>query len=145
MNVGIWDPFREMETLLDRYTAPARKVSTTDDNRPVETGDLAPVVDIMETDNEFILRVELPGVEKDDVQVNIDNRILIIKGEKKNENKDKKIHRSECIYGSFVRNFTLPQDVEIDKVEAAYKNGLLNLTLPKMEQAKPKQIEVKVN
>lgn len=145
MNVSFWNPFREMEELLDRYTVPARRLSTTDSDKSVETGYWAPVVDIMETDDDFILRVELPGVEKDDVQVNIDNRIMTIKGEKKNETEDRKIHRSECIYGSFVRNFTLPQDVEIDKVEAAYKNGILNLTLPKMEQAKPKQIAVKVN
>ncbi|CAK8722606.1 HSP20 family protein [Candidatus Electrothrix laxa] len=145
MNVSIWDPFREMEALLNTYTMPARRKSTTEDKTPLETGDWAPVVDILETENEFVLKVELPGVEKDDVQVSIDSRILTIKGEKKNDNKDKKVHRTECRYGSFVRNFTLPQDVDMDKVEATCKNGVLSLTLTKMEQAKPKQIEVKVN
>jgi HSP20 family protein len=144
MNVSIWDPFREMEALLSTYTMPARRKSTTEDKASLETRDWAPVVDILETENEFILRVELPGVEKDDVQVSIDNRILTIKGEKKKDDKDKKVHRTECRYGSFVRNFTLPQDVDMDKVEANCKNGVLSLTLTKMEQAKPKQIEVKV-
>ncbi|WP_339136064.1 MAG: Hsp20/alpha crystallin family protein [Candidatus Electrothrix sp. GW3-4] len=145
MNVSIWDPFREMEALLNTYTMPARRKSTAEDNESVETGDWAPVVDILETDNEFVLKVELPGVEKDDVQVGIDNRILTIKGEKKGDDKDKKVHRNECRYGTFIRTFTLPQDVDVDKVEAACKNGVLSLTLTKMEQAKPKQIEVKVN
>jgi HSP20 family protein len=145
MNVSIWDPFREMEALLNTYTIPAKRKATAEDNGPFETGDWAPVVDILETDNEFVLKVELPGVEKDDVQVVIDNRILTVKGEKKNDDQEKKIHRTECRYGSFVRHFTLPQDVDVDKVEATCKNGVLSLTLTKMEQAKPKQIEVKVH
>ena len=144
MNVSIWDPFREMEALFNTYTMPSRKKSA-DENGSVETRDWAPVVDILETDNEFILKVELPGVEKDDVEVSIDNRILTIKGEKKKDDKGKKVHRTECRYGTFIRNFTLPQDVDVNKVEAACKNGVLCLTLTKMEQAKPKQIEVKVN
>ncbi|MCI5131368.1 MAG: Hsp20/alpha crystallin family protein [Candidatus Electrothrix sp. EH2] len=145
MNVSIWDPLREMEALLNNYTVPARRKTTTDESGSVETGDWAPVVDILETDNDFVLKVELPGVEKDDVHVSIDNRILTIKGEKKNTDKDKKLHRTECRYGTFIRNFTLPRDVDVDKVEAACKNGVLSLTLAKMEQAKPKQIEVKVH
>ena len=145
MNVSIWDPFREMEALLNNYTMPSRRKKTTDENGSVETRDWAPVVDILETDNDFVLKVELPGVEKDDVEVSIDNRILTINGEKKNDSADKKVHRTECRYGTFIRNFTLPQDVDVDKVEAACKNGVLSLTLTKMEQAKPKQIEVKVN
>ncbi|WP_446009066.1 Hsp20/alpha crystallin family protein [Candidatus Electrothrix sp.] len=145
MNVSIWDPFREMEALFNNYTMPARKKSTADGNGAVETREWAPVVDILESENDFVLKVELPGVEKDDVEVSIDDRILTIKGEKKNDTTDKKVHRTECRYGTFIRNFTLPQDVDVDKVEAACKNGVLSLTLAKMEQAKPKQIEVKVN
>ena len=144
MNVSIWDPFREMEALFNNYTMPTREKSAADEKRTVEARDWAPVVDILETENDFVLKVELPGVEKDDVEVSIDNRILTIKGEKKNDCTDKKVHRTECRYGTFIRNFTLPQDVDVDKVEAACKNGVLSLTLTKMEQAKPKQIEVKV-
>ena len=110
MNVSIWDPFREMEALLNNYTMPARRRTASDENGTVATGDWAPVVDILETENDFVLKVELPGVEKDDVDVSIDNRILTIKGEKKNDSADKKIHRTECRYGTFIRNFTLPQD-----------------------------------
>lgn len=103
-----------------------------------------PVVDIEETDGAFIVHAELPGVAKDDVQVNIENGVLTIKGEKKTRSEDTKRHRVECVYGSFLRSFTLPQDVDVEQVEAAYKNGILDLTIPKQEQAKPKQIEVKV-
>ena len=144
MSISVWDPFREMEALLDRYSRSARK-SAAGDNRQIEAGDWMPVVDIAETDNDFIVRTELPGVDKDDVHVNINNGVLTIKGEKKSETKDAKRHRVECAYGSFVRSFTLPQDVDVEKVEAGYKHGILNLTIPKQEKAKPKQIEVKVN
>ncbi|XOF33418.1 MAG: Hsp20/alpha crystallin family protein [Candidatus Electrothrix sp. YB6] len=143
MSISVWDPFREMEALLDRYSN-ARK-SAAGDNRQIEAGDWMPVVDIAETDNDFIVRTELPGVDKDHVHVNINNGVLTIKGEKKTEAKDAKRHRVECAYGSFVRSFTLPQDVDVEKVEAGYKHGILNLTIPKQEKAKPKQIEVKVN
>ncbi|MCI5227608.1 MAG: Hsp20/alpha crystallin family protein [Candidatus Electrothrix sp. AX2] len=145
MNMSIWDPFREMEALLNTYTMPTRRQATAEERVNLETGDWAPVVDILETENDFVLKVELPGVEKDDVTVSIDNRILTIKGEKKRDDKEGKVHRTECRYGSFVRNFTLPQDVDTNKVEAACKNGILSLKLNKMEQAKPKQIEIKVH
>ncbi len=144
MNLSVWDPFREMETLLDRYSRSARKSLAKSDDRTFEVGDWMPVVDIDETEDAFVVKAELPGVEKDDVSVNIDNDVLTIKGEKKTETEDKKRHRIECTYGSFVRSFTLPQAVKTEMVEAEYKNGVLNLTIPKSEEAKPKQIEVKI-
>lgn len=145
MNLSVWDPFREMEALLDRYSRSARKTAAAGDSKAIESGDWTPVVDIVENEGSFIVRAELPGVAKDDVKVHIDNGILTIKGEKKVESKDEKRHRVECLYGSFVRSFTLPQDVDVEKVEAGYKNGILSLTIPKLEMAKPKQIEVKVS
>ncbi len=145
MNLSVWDPFREMEALLDRYSKSAKKPGYSGEIREMEAGDWMPTVDILENDHSFVVRTELPGVEKDDVKVHINNGVLTIKGEKKVESKDDKRHRVECAYGSFVRSFTLPQDVDIEKVEAAYKNGILNLAIPKQEKAKPKQIEVKVS
>ncbi len=103
-----------------------------------------PVVDINETKDNFVVKVELPGVDKKDVSVNIENGVLTIRGEKKVETEDKKCHRVECSYGSFIRSFTLPQSVKADEIEAEYKNGILNLTIPKSEEAKPKQIDVKI-
>ncbi len=144
MNLSIWDPFREIEDVLERYSRAPRKSLANLDDKTFENSDWTPVVDIYETDDSFIVKAELPGVKKEDVSVNIENGLLTIKGEKKTETEDKKRHRVECTYGSFIRSFTLPQSVAIDKVEAKYKNGLLNLTIPKEKQAAPNQIEVKI-
>lgn len=144
MTLTIWDPLREMEALLDRYSRSARKSIAKSDDRTFEVGDWMPLIDIDETQDAFAVKAELPGVDKEDVSVDIDNGVLTIRGEKKVETEDKKRHRVECAYGSFVRSFTLPQSVDTERVEAEYKNGVLNLTIPKSEAAKPKQIEVKI-
>ncbi|MEN8129462.1 MAG: Hsp20/alpha crystallin family protein [Pseudomonadota bacterium] len=144
MSLTLWDPFREMEELLDRYSRSARKSIAKSDDRTFEAGDWMPLIDIDETEDAFAVKAELPGVDKEDVHIDIDNGVLTIRGEKKVETEDKKHHRVECAYGSFVRSFTLPQSVDTDQVEAEYKNGVLNLTIPKLEAAKPKQIEVKI-
>jgi HSP20 family protein len=91
--------------------------------------------------------MELPGVNKDEVKITLESNILTIRGEKKQEKETKKenYHRIERSYGSFERSFTLPTSVKSDKIDAAYNNGVLQITLPKVEEAKPKQIEVKVN
>jgi HSP20 family protein len=105
-----------------------------------------PAVDIAEHDNEYLVRVELPGVNKDDVKITIESNILTVRGEKKQEKETKKenFHRVERSYGSFQRSFTLPTTVTNEKIDASYKDGVLSITLPKAEEAKPKQIEVKV-
>lgn len=105
-----------------------------------------PAVDIAEHDNEYVVKVELPGVSKDDVKVTLESNILTIRGEKKREKETEKdnYHRMERMYGSFQRSFTLPSTVRADKIDAVYKDGILTITLPKAEEAKPKQIEVKV-
>jgi len=144
MSLAVWDPFREMEALLDRYGRTSRKSLAKSDDKTFEVGDWMPQVDISETKEAFIVKAELPGVEKEDVNVNFENSILTIRGEKKVETEDKKRHRVECAYGTFIRSFTLPQTIKADKIEAIYKNGILNLTIPKADEAKPKQIEVKI-
>jgi len=105
-----------------------------------------PAVDIAEHDDEYLVKVELPGVNKDDVKITIESNILTIRGEKKQEKETKKenYHRVERSYGSFQRSFTLPTTVKSDKIDASYKDGILSVSLPKAEEAKPKQIEVKV-
>ncbi len=144
MNLAVWDPFREMEELLERYGKSSRKALTKADDKSFEINDWTPVVDIYETEDNFMVKAELPGVKKEDVSVNIENGLLTIKGEKKSETEDKKHHRVECTYGTFIRSFTLPQSISEEKIEAEYKNGVLHLTLPKAEEAKPNQIEVKI-
>jgi len=144
MSLAIWDPFREMEELVDRYNRSARRSLVKHDDKTFEVGDWMPSVDISETENAFVVKAELPGVDKDAVNVKIENGILTIRGEKKAEIEDQKNHRIECTYGSFVRSFTLPQTTKSDSIEAEYKNGILNLTIPKSEEIKPKEIEVKI-
>ena len=103
-------------------------------------------MDISETDAEYLIKAELPEVKKDDVNVTVQEGVLTIHGERgqEKEEKGKKYHRVERSYGSFVRSFTVPGDVDETKVRAESKDGLLHLHLPKSEKAKPKAIEVKV-
>lgn len=105
-----------------------------------------PTVDISETDNEYELKVEVPGMEKDDFSVEIDNGNLKISGERKweQEDKEKTYHRVESQYGSFVRSFTLPDEVKEDEIEANYDNGILRVKLPKDEKkTNTKKVDIK--
>jgi len=106
----------------------------------------APSVDISEKNDNFIVKAELPGMEAGDVDVSLSGDILTIKGEKKSEGEQKGENRYCCerYYGSFQRSFRLPANVQADKVEASFSKGILKITLPKMEEAKKKEIEIKV-
>jgi HSP20 family protein len=108
--------------------------------------DWTPSVDISETESEYQIKAEIPDVKKEDVKVTVEDGVLTIQGERKQEKeeKGKKFHRIERSYGSFVRTFSLPDVIEEEKVKAEFKDGVLNLHLPKSEKAKPKAIEVKV-
>ncbi len=107
----------------------------------------APSVDIFETENELLLKADLPGVEMKDIDIQLENGTLALRGERKFENETKEggYHRVERSYGSFARFFTLPDTVDTDSVKADYKNGVLTVRLPKKEVAKPKQIKVQVS
>lgn len=106
----------------------------------------SPAVDIFETENNLVLKADVPDVELKDIDIQLENGTLTIKGERKFEQskKDGGYHRVERSYGSFARYFTLPDTVDSEKVAADYKNGVLTVTLPKKEVAKPKQIKVEV-
>jgi len=105
-----------------------------------------PAVDILETDNELVLKADLPAVDMRDIHVEMENGTLTLRGERKFEKEEKETgyHRIERSYGSFARYFSLPDTVEPDKVKADYKNGVLTVTLPKKEIAKPRSIKVQV-
>ena len=107
----------------------------------------SPAVDILETENELVLNADLPGVELKDVDIHLENGTLTLKGERKfeKEEKNKGFHRMERSYGSFVRYFTVPDTVDTEHVRAEYHNGVLTVTLPKKEIAKPKAIKVQVS
>ena len=106
----------------------------------------APACDIYENNNEIVVKVELPEVKSEDVRVSIENNILMIYGERRlsEETKRESYHRVERNYGEFTRSFTLPGFVDMNKVNAEFKDGILRVTLTKREEAKPKQVEVKV-
>jgi HSP20 family protein len=107
----------------------------------------APPVDIYETENDIVLKAELPGVDPKDVEVRVEDSTLYLKGERKFEKEveDENYHRVERSYGSFARSFSLPNSINAEKVKAEYKDGLLTLTLPKREEAKPRTIKIDVS
>lgn len=106
----------------------------------------APAVDIFETDQNLVLKAELPGFDPKDVEVRIEDGTLYLKGERKfqSETKQQNYHRIERSYGTFSRTFTLPNSVNSDNAKAEYKDGVLTLTMPKQEEAKPKTIKIQV-
>jgi HSP20 family protein len=107
----------------------------------------APAVDIYDNKNSLVIKADLPGMTQKDIDVSVEDDVLRIKGEKKKEHEEKKdnFYRLERSYGCFERSFALPSNVDATKVKASYKEGVLELTLPKKEEAKPKQIKVDIN
>lgn len=113
----------------------------------LEEGALSPALDVSEDENNVYVVADLPGVEEKDVKLNFQNGILILSGEKQEEKetRGKNFHRVERSYGSFSRSISLPGEVNAEKATAGYKNGVLRVTLPKQEEAKPKEITIKVD
>jgi HSP20 family protein len=107
-------------------------------------GEWLPAVDVSETETEIVVRAELPGLIQEDIELSLQDNVLTLKGEKKPEKKEQKesYHRTERSYGSFTRAVTLPANVEQSKVQAAFKDGILKITLPKIEEVKPKKIVI---
>jgi len=136
-----WTPWQELEDMqqsLDRVLGSFQSPAST------EKGQWMPTVDIRETDDALLVQVELPGINKRDVQVEVKDGVLTISGERKYEKdvKEENVHRIERAYGRFTRSFSLPRNVETEKVDAAMKDGVLEVRLPKVESAKPRAISV---
>jgi len=151
MSLANWDPFRELESMNERLNRVfGRKLarSGSESGQEAMTAyDWAPAVDVAETPEEYQIKAELPDIKKEDVRVSVENGVLRIAGERKQEKEDKgkKYHRIERSYGSFLRTFTLPDNVDESQVRAEFKDGILNVRLTKTEKAKPRAIEVKVS
>jgi HSP20 family protein len=140
-----WPPFREvsrlrreMDRLWEDYFGPSRRGWL-----PLE--EWAPAVDVAEKADQVVVKAEIPGVDAKDIDISLTGDILTIKGEKKSEREEKEesYHLVERSYGSFTRSLTLPAAVDPDKIEASYQQGVLTITCPKKEVAKPKAIEIK--
>ena len=114
---------------------------------PLHSRGFDPVIDVKETEKNFLINAELPGLSKDDFKLTVENNSLTLEGEKKVETEENgdNAHRSERSYGAFKRIFRLTDSVDSKKIAADYTNGILSITVTKTEKAKPKQIEVKVS
>jgi HSP20 family protein len=112
-----------------------------------DTEEWSPAVDITETENEFVIHADLPGVKPDDIEITAENGVLTLRGERESRKEEEKDNykRVERFSGSFMRRFTLPDTADLEKIVAKSKNGVLDLTIPKTEKAKPKLIKVKVD
>ena len=145
MNVVRWDPFGDFDTLFNRMLPKlfAEWPRLASDGGKLEW---SPSANISETDKEYLIRAELPAVKKEDVKVTVDQGMITIEGERKQqkEEKDEKIHRVESLYGTFMRSFSLPENVNVDDVRCENKDGVLTVHIPKTEteKRKPKQIRV---
>lgn len=141
------DPFRGFDSMMRRMNDVFEEVNR--GGIRFEVGDFTPRVDIAETDSALTVHAELPGIDKKDVKITVnDGNILTIAGEKKREekteDKEKNYMRIERSYGSFARSFTLPDNVSTENINAAFDNGVLTITVPKKEPAKPKELEVTI-
>ena len=145
MSIMKYRPFAELDDLgggLRLFQDAVNRLLDQPGTRP-----WAPAVDILETENELLLKADLPGIEMKDIDIQLENGTLALRGERRFESEKKEggFHRVERSYGSFARYFTLPDTVDPEHVKADYKNGVLTVKLPKKELAKPRQIKVEVN
>jgi len=142
-----WKDFGSLQERINRMFDDTIRTLYPTDGEELEKGTWAPAVDIYETNDSFVVSADLPGLNKDEIQIDLKDNTLTLKGEKKFEEKVSKDNyiRVERAYGSFVRSFTLPQNVDPEKIKAKYKEGVLEMTIPKKEEAKPKQIKVELS
>ncbi len=142
-----WEPFREFATLQDRINRVFRdSYSNADRDDSLTTSSFAPAVDVYEDEHKVSLKIEVPGIDEKDIDVQVENNVLTVHGERKieKEEKEENYRRVERQYGSFTRTFTLPTTVDAENVSATYDKGVLKINLPKKAEAKPKQIKVTV-
>ncbi len=116
------------------------------DEEAYENAKWSPLADISEDEDKYVVKLDLPGIDKEDVKLSFTDGLITISGERKQENEEKntKYHRVERTYGKYYRSFALPNKIKEDKIDAQFKNGQLKITIPKADEVKPKEIEIKV-
>ena len=146
MNIVRLNPWKEMATMQNRFNRffDDSFFRTFDGEDDIQMGSWHPVVDMFDKDDSYIVKAELPGLDKKDISVDIKDGVLTLKGERRHENevKEENYFRRERTYGKFQRSFRLPVDVDPDAIRAEFKNGVLEIEVPKPEEQKPKQITV---
>lgn len=147
MTLVNWSPLRELDDLFNQYgRLLGRSAVPSAESREGSAVEWRPVANISETPNEYLIKAELPEVEKKDIDVSVHDGVITIRGERRLERRDdkEKHHRIESFYGSFARSFSLPGDVDEAKIAAESKDGVLTVRLPKTEAKKPRAVEVQV-
>jgi len=147
MAITRWDPYREVLTLQNRLNSLFHDYGRGyGENDSVSTAAFVPPVDVYEDEHKIVLKLEVPGLKQEDLDIQIENNALTVKGERKfeKEEKEENFHRIERRYGSFFRSFTVPNTVNSEAVKASYDAGVLRIELEKRAEAKPKQIKVQV-
>jgi HSP20 family protein len=147
-----WDPFREFQDLSDRLnrffqTTPSNLANQSEGEQALRGFDWSPAVNISETEKAYVIKADLPEVRKEDVKLTVENAVLTLEGERRQQKKEEneKFHRVESIYGRFVRRFTLPDDAQDEKVEATFKDGALLISIPKAAAKSPKARQISVS
>ena len=140
-----WSPQQNLDSIhsqLSRFLEPFTRMADED----LVSGSWVPPVDVAETQEKIIVRAELPGMSQEDIQIEFENGLLTLKGERKLEKETPGVtyHRVERAYGNFIRSFTLPRTVDAERIAATYREGVLEIEVPKKEEAKPKQIRIAV-
>jgi len=141
-----WDPFRDLEALQENVNRLFQEPMGRTRHEPVSERAWVPVVDVLSDDDKIVVRAELPGMKREDIDIELNGDMLTIKGERKfsdEENKENYV-RVERSYGNFQRSFTLGVPVKATEIKAAYKDGVLEISIPKAEEVKPKKVEVAV-
>jgi len=147
MTLVNWSPFREFDDLFERYNrAFGRSLPAAGQGESAAVVQWRPAANISETDREYIIKAELPEVEKKDVAVTVHDGVITIRGERRFERADdtEKTHRVESFYGTFERSFSLPADADESKIQAESKDGVLKVRIPKSQAATPKAIDIQV-
>jgi HSP20 family protein len=146
MAITRWDPFRDLSILQERMNRVFEDAAVRGwkSDEPSATTSWSPAVDIYETDSEIMVQAELPGVDRKDIALQLENNVLTLKGDRRfeKETNQDNYHRIERSYGGFSRAFTIPTIVDEDKIRADYRDGILKIALPKKEQVKAKQIKI---
>ena len=145
MSLVRYQPWNSMEQLRREMGRMLDNSSTSEEESSIATSDWTPAVDIKETEKEFLIHADIPGVEPDAIDVHMEDGLLTIKGERSSETKEERdgYKRVERHHGTFYRRFSLPDTANADEISAKSKNGVLEITIPKQEKAQPRKIEVK--